>query len=252
MSCSLGSHTSFRSRPVTVLSNVILSPRSIIPLRLRRVERLRHFVHGTERRRGNRRGRLAVGVQPVVASHHICHLAGIIGIDVVIHTRSISYGDDTAAARNLVLLSQTIIIGVEALVRASFHRVVCIQRNVLEMIAAEILQRRHLSLQHRGVRLRTAVGELLGISTSYVSSIERGKRGASGTLLKKMHDTFMFSYDYMLGTSASRMAEGAAVVREDAAPYGDANLSSLLSSCSRQDLDVCFRLCRAYLMSKEN
>ena len=99
---------------------------------------------------------------------------------------------------------------------------------------------------------QTELGELLGISTSYVSSIERGKRGASGTLLKKMHDTFMFSYDYMLGTSASRMAEGAAVVREDAAPYGDANLSSLLSSCSRQDLDVCFRLCRAYLMSKEN
>lgn len=98
---------------------------------------------------------------------------------------------------------------------------------------------------------QTELGKLLGISTSYVSSIERGKRGASGAILKKMHDTFKFSYDYMMGSAASGTPEAAFAVHEDVAPYGDANLSSLLASCSHQDLDVCFRLCRAYLMSKE-
>lgn len=99
---------------------------------------------------------------------------------------------------------------------------------------------------------QSELGELLGISTSYVSSIERGKRGASGTVLKKMHDTFKISYDYMLGSSATAMAEPAFAVHEDAAPYGDAGLTSLLASCSRKELDVCYRLCRAYLMSKES
>ena len=96
------------------------------------------------------------------------------------------------------------------------------------------------------------LGELLGISTSYVSSIERGKRGASSNVLKKMHDTLMISYDYMMGSSAAAMPEPAFAVREEAAPYGDTNLSALLTSCSRQDLDVCYRLCRTYLMSKES
>lgn len=99
---------------------------------------------------------------------------------------------------------------------------------------------------------QSELGELLGISTSYVSSIERGKRGASGSVLKKMHDTFKISYDYMMGSSATGMSEPAFAVREDSAPYGDVGLSSLLASCSRQELDVCYRLCRAYLMSKEN
>lgn len=99
---------------------------------------------------------------------------------------------------------------------------------------------------------QSELGELLGISTSYVSSIERGKRGASGAVLKKMHDTFKISYDYMLGSSASAMAEPAFAVHEDTAPYGGAGLTTLLASCSRQELDVCYRLCRAYLMSKES
>ncbi|MBR5349347.1 MAG: helix-turn-helix transcriptional regulator [Lachnospiraceae bacterium] len=99
---------------------------------------------------------------------------------------------------------------------------------------------------------QSELGELLGISTSYVSSIERGKRGASGTVLKKMHDAFKISYDYMLGSSAAAVPEPAFAVHEDTAPYGDAGLSALLASCSRQELDVCYRLCRAYLMSKES
>jgi len=99
---------------------------------------------------------------------------------------------------------------------------------------------------------QSEMGQLLGISTSYVSSIERGKRGATGTLLKKMHDTFKFSYDYMMGSKTAGFPEPAFSVREEAAPYGDVNLNSLFSACSRQDLDVCYRLCRAYLMTKEN
>ena len=98
---------------------------------------------------------------------------------------------------------------------------------------------------------QTELGKLLGISTSYVSSIERGKRGASGAILKKMHDTFKFSYDYMMGSAVGASSENAFAVHEEPAPYGDIKLNSLFASCSQQDLDVCYRLCRTYLLSKE-
>ncbi len=98
---------------------------------------------------------------------------------------------------------------------------------------------------------QTELGKLLGISTSYVSSIERGKRGASGAILKKMHDTFKFSYDYMMGSAVGAYPAKASALREEPAPYGDIKLNSLFATCSKQDLDVCYRLCRTYLLSKE-
>lgn len=98
---------------------------------------------------------------------------------------------------------------------------------------------------------QTDMGELLGLSTSYISSLERGKRRLSWNVSRKLNQCFGMSYDYMMEPSP-----------DDSAfyPYSDLLADSgstelehrfhvLIGTCSDLELRSCYLMCKNYISS---
>lgn len=96
---------------------------------------------------------------------------------------------------------------------------------------------------------QTDLGELLGLSTSYISSLERGKRRLSWNVSHKLNQCFGISYDYMMESSPDESEQP---------PYSDLLLDTgnaelehrfhvLIGTCSDRELRSCYLMCKNYI-----
>ena len=93
---------------------------------------------------------------------------------------------------------------------------------------------------------QTELSRLLGISPSYVSSLERNLRHPSAGLLRKIHETLHISYDYLFDMPPFQ----AALLREAPASY-ETRFHSLLSTTGPMEQEICYRLCQAFLLAQQ-
>lgn len=87
----------------------------------------------------------------------------------------------------------------------------------------------------------------LGISVSYLGSIERGTRPASRRVLELLHERLGISYTYLL---EGRNSYPPAVLNSLAEPGGyhiRRDLSLMLGSCSPGEVSECYDLIQTYL-----
>ena len=89
---------------------------------------------------------------------------------------------------------------------------------------------------------------LLGISPSYLGSIERGERPLSRALLDRLRDISGLSRDFL--TEGAACPSPAPVVREPSAYRLRRDLFLLLQSCTEEDARECERLIHAYFAAK--
>lgn len=98
---------------------------------------------------------------------------------------------------------------------------------------------------------QTDLGELLGLSTSYISSLERGQRRLSWNVSHKLNQCFGISYDYLMESSPDDSEES---------PYSDLMLETggaelehrfhvLIGTCSDRELRSCYLMCKNYIAS---
>ena len=140
-----------------------------------------------------------------------------------------------------------------------------------ELLAGEKLRIERL---RRGLT-QSDMGEMMGLSTSYISSLERGQRRVSWNVGKKLHQCFGISYDYMMDTSTEPLMvhepscryskdlrsgnPGKAEKSFDQSPRDPAVFSSckeaflnLMDGCSEAELSICYQLCVSYLSSSRH
>ncbi len=94
---------------------------------------------------------------------------------------------------------------------------------------------------------QTELGTLLGISPSYVSSLERNLRTPSSGLLQKLHTILHISYDYLFDRAPYQVS----LLRESPSPY-EVRMQSLFVNTSPADQEICYRLCQAYLLTRQH
>ena len=114
-----------------------------------------------------------------------------------------------------------------------------------------------LSDEAVGMRIREArksmfmtQGELanhLGVSTSYVSCLESGKRPLTHNITMTLLRCLNVSYDYLvLGKYPTDMGFISSVC-EASAYDSRLKLERLLEQCTKSEYEMCYKLCSAYL-----
>lgn len=91
-------------------------------------------------------------------------------------------------------------------------------------------------------------GRLIGISPSYLGSIERGVRPVSSRVMRLLHEQLDISYDYLMergGALPDR--QEVRVVREPDSYRVRRELSLMISSCSSEEARECRDLIHEFL-----
>ena len=113
-----------------------------------------------------------------------------------------------------------------------------------------------------GIRIRDArkslymtqndLARCLGVSTSYVSLLEKGIRPVTHTILLSLLHYLNVSYDYLvLGKYPADTGFVSAVC--EASSYDERlKLEHLLEKCTKTEYEMCYRLCSAYLETTRN
>lgn len=106
------------------------------------------------------------------------------------------------------------------------------------------IQRKRLGLT------QTELSQQMGISTGYLSSIERGARNVSGKMMHQFHKKLGLSYDYLLeGLSPSEVL-ATSMIREDSNLYPKKErLQLILSTCTPDEFEMCYHMIHSYLQS---
>ena len=92
------------------------------------------------------------------------------------------------------------------------------------------------------------MGEMMGLSTSYISSLERGQRRVSWNVGRKHHQCFGISYDYMMENSGHISPYGD-LLREPDGNELHHRFLVLLGTCTDQELLACYQMCRSFIAS---
>lgn len=87
----------------------------------------------------------------------------------------------------------------------------------------------------------------LGISATYLGSIERGQRPLSRKVEKRLHDHLGLSYDYLLDGHEVTGAMITQYVRESSEYSPHHNLNVLLNVCDDEELEDCYHLVHTFL-----
>lgn len=87
----------------------------------------------------------------------------------------------------------------------------------------------------------------LGISSTYLGSIERGKRPLSRKLEKILHDRLGLSYDFLLDGISVTGTMIAQYVRETGTESTRHRINVLLDVCSEEELSSCYNLVHTFL-----
>lgn len=98
---------------------------------------------------------------------------------------------------------------------------------------------------------QTDLGELLGLSTSYISSLERGKRRLSWNVSHKLNQCFGISYDYMMEAPPEDSGETPLLYSDLLMDSGSTELEHrfhvLIGTCSDRELRSCYLMCKNYI-----
>ncbi len=105
------------------------------------------------------------------------------------------------------------------------------------------VERRNLSLTQE------ELSRALGISVSYLSCIERGKRKVSAYVLHQLHQFFNLSYDYLLEGQNLFDARYSHYLKESSGQDMDSKLHTLILTCSGEEKEMCYRICHSYLVT---
>ena len=81
---------------------------------------------------------------------------------------------------------------------------------------------------------QTDMGELLGLSTSYISSLERGKRRLSWNVSRKLNQCFGMSCDLLADSGSTELEH---------------RFHVLIGTCSDLELRSCYLMCKNYISS---
>lgn len=92
----------------------------------------------------------------------------------------------------------------------------------------------------------------LGISVSYLGSIERGTRPASRRILELLHERLGISYTYLLEGNTACPPVVLNMLEEEGGYPIRRDLSLILGSCSVQEAQECYELVSAYLSHVRN
>ena len=92
------------------------------------------------------------------------------------------------------------------------------------------------------------MGERMNLSTSYISSLERGKRRVSWHVGRRLYEEFGISCDSII--DASMAVRTAGMIRETAGDIDTSHkMQVLLRTCSDDEMSVCYSLCTTFLRS---
>lgn len=94
------------------------------------------------------------------------------------------------------------------------------------------------------------MADKLGISATYLGSVERGTRPLSRKLEKALHETLGLSYDFLLDGMDVTGAMITQYVRETSGYSPHHNIDVLLNICDQNELDDCYNLIHTYLIKK--
>lgn len=92
----------------------------------------------------------------------------------------------------------------------------------------------------------------LGVSTSYVSFLESGKRPLTHQVTMPLLRCLNISYDYLImGEAAPGMGFISSVC--EASSYNERlKLEHLLENCTKAEYEMCYQLCNAYLQTSRS
>lgn len=98
---------------------------------------------------------------------------------------------------------------------------------------------------------QTDMGELLGLSTSYISSLERGKRRLSWNVSRKLNQCFGMSYDYMMEPSPDDpvLYPYSDLLADSGSAELEHRFHVLIGTCSDLELRSCYLMCKNYISS---
>ena len=85
----------------------------------------------------------------------------------------------------------------------------------------------------------------MNLSTSYISSLERGKRRVSWHVGRQLYECFGISCDSILNAAMAFSTAG--VLRETDSDGASRKMNVLLRTCSEEELQVCYSLCSTFL-----
>jgi transcriptional regulator with XRE-family HTH domain len=103
--------------------------------------------------------------------------------------------------------------------------------------------------------LKLTQGELaerLGVSTSYISCLESGRRPLTHQITLPLVRCLNVSYDYLiLGQTASGISLPGSVC--ETASYNERlKFEQLLENCTKAEYEMCYQLCNAYLQTSRS
>lgn len=92
------------------------------------------------------------------------------------------------------------------------------------------------------------MADVLGISATYLGSVERGTRPLSRQLEKKLHEKLGLSYDFLLDGLDVTSTMITQYVRESSGYSSHHNIDVLLKICEPNELEDCYNLIHTYLI----
>ncbi len=95
---------------------------------------------------------------------------------------------------------------------------------------------------------QNSLSEYLGISVSYLGSIERGNRPLSAAMIKKFHDYFSLSYDYILDGKSILDLQYFESIKEDSIYGTEQKIIVLLNTCTPEELLACYEMIKSFLI----
>lgn len=87
----------------------------------------------------------------------------------------------------------------------------------------------------------------VGISAGYVSCLERGLRPLTHHILPHILRNLNLSYEYLIYGTPPSHSSSFHVLRESSAYDTYFKLEKLLEQCSKDEYEMCYQLCNAYL-----
>lgn len=99
---------------------------------------------------------------------------------------------------------------------------------------------------------QTELAIQLGVSTSYVSFLECGKRPLTHQITLPLIRSLNISYNYLvMGEAAPEIEFGGSIC--EASSYNERlKLEHLLENCTKAEYEMCFQLCHAYLQTSRS
>lgn len=117
--------------------------------------------------------------------------------------------------------------------------------NMIRMQIGERIRKKRQELD----LTQAAFSQLLDISPSYLSAIERGQRGISSRISRSIHELTGMSFDYLLNGTSILDVSHAEYVRESdgTAEALYRRIEIMLQTCSQAELAVCYEMCHSFL-----